>query len=140
MLAASRPTAPLVLAALMVGLCGCGVVSPPADSGAQGLVLLGPMCPGPQRLDHPCPDRPVSRAFEAFLFPPGFTGVPSPDRGHSVAHFSSGTDGRYRVNLRPGQYAFYSAHSGSPLPCQAYVTVRPHEYTTATVHCDTGMR
>lgn len=140
--AASRAAAAVLVAGLGLGLCACGVGAAvqPSDSGVQGTVLLGPMCPGPQRVDHPCPDQPVARTFKVFLLPPGFTGVPSPERGRLITHFASDSDGRFRVNLGAGQYLFYSDRAGSPGACQAYATVKPHTLTATTVRCDTGMR
>jgi len=50
-----------VVLALVLAACGAAA---PANTGIRGTVLAGPACPGPARLDSPCPDRPVAMTIE----------------------------------------------------------------------------
>jgi hypothetical protein len=61
-----------------------------ADSGIQGIVLLGPMCPVEQA-SSPCPDKPIA-ATVRINGPQGETTV------------RSGSDGRFQAALAPGHY------------------------------------
>src|SRR5687768_2582761 len=62
-----------------------------ADSGIEGVVLLGPGCPGPIRLGSPCPDRPYPTTLDVF-----------DDQGQHVADVPTDQDGAYRIVLPPG--------------------------------------
>lgn len=130
-----RGAAALMAAALVVA--GCGTA--PA-SGVAGTVMAGPMCAGPERQGHPCPDRAVAVHLEALRFPPGFTGVPTPQRARVVARFASTANGRFRVALPPGVYLLYGDRRLTGyMSCQARVTVAPNAWAHATVACDTGL-
>ena len=81
------------------------VFTPLPQSGVAGLVTLGPNCPVIQQ-DNPCPDTP----FEAEL-------VITTSEGVEVTRTSSGTDGRYRVAVVPGEYVIVpQSPSGLHLP------------------------
>ncbi len=101
-------------------------------SGLEGVVLRGPMCPGPVRPDRPCPDQPFSAAFQ----------VLGQDRT-VVATFRSDESGRFQVALAPGEYTVVpeGGHvEGNPLGDSARVTVREGETTQVILRWDTGMR
>ena len=51
----------LIVAAILLGACGAAAT--PA-SGIRGTIVAGPACPGPARVDSPCPDRPVALSVE----------------------------------------------------------------------------
>ena len=133
-----RPRAAAALMAAALLAAGCGVAP---DSGVEGIVMAGPMCPGPMRQGHPCPDRAVAVHLQALRFPPGFTGVPTPQRARLVARFASAAGGRFRVALPPGAYLLYGDRRLTGyMVCQASVTVPPRGWAHATVVCDTGLR
>lgn len=119
---------------------GCTALTP--DSGVEGTVTAGPMCPGPVRIGQPCPDRPVAVHLLAVRFPPGFVGVPLPQSGRVVARFSSDASGQFRLALPPGSYLLYadSHQTGFMGGCRGDVTVPPRQWIHADVSCDTGMR
>jgi hypothetical protein len=123
----------LAIAVAVAALAACGgETAPPADSGVEGLVLIGPMCPVVQE-GEPCPDEP----FAATIV------VRSGDDGKLVATLRSGDDGRFSVNLAPGEYVLVplSPNEGAP-PFASPVTVRVelHRFTQVTISYDSGIR
>ena len=114
----------LIVAALLLAACG-GAAAPAA--GIRGTILAGPACPGPARVDSPCPDRPVAMTIEMV-------------QGTSVvATVATGADGRFSVALAPGSYVLRSG-SGLPALRSQSVTVAAGSYAEVELHADTGMR
>lgn len=114
----------LIVVALL--LIACAEVAAPA-SGLRGTILAGPACPGPARVDSPCPDRPVAMTIEVV-------------QGTSVvATVATGADGRFSVALGPGSYVLRSK-SGLPALRSQSFTVATGSYTEVELHADTGMR
>ena len=66
--------------------------APSGDSGVEGRVTIGPMCPVVQQGTE-CPDAPYSAAL-----------VVEDERGREVARIESSPDGSFRVALSPGTY------------------------------------
>ena len=114
----------LIVAAILLG--ACGTAATPA-SGIRGTIVAGPACPGPARVDSPCPDRPVAMTVEVVQ---GTT---------VVATFTSGADGRFSVALGSGTYTLRSK-SGLPTLRSQNVTVPTGAYAEVELHADTGMR
>ena len=111
---------------------GCGsadLLGPDAPQGIDGMVLIGPQCPV-QSLDDPCPDLPYEATIEVRVLD-----------GGSVTRVRSGSDGIFRVGLRPGLYTL-QPEAGDPFPiAQAQdVEVRANEYSEVTIRFDTGIR
>ena len=94
--------------------------------------MIASPCPGPVREDQPCPDQPVSAAFEV---------VDAQD--NVVARFQSDTEGRFTVALKPGAYTIVPA-PGAPIfnarMQRQPVTVQPEQMTEVTLRFDSGMR
>ncbi len=104
----------------------------PPESGIAGIVLKGPMCPGPARSDRPCPDKPVSGTFQVLG-----------QDGNMAAAFQSDAQGRFKVSLAPGHYTVLPAGlpaGRNPLGDSAKVTVVSGDYVQVVLHWDTGMR
>jgi hypothetical protein len=100
-----------------------------AVTGLQGTVSAGPTCPV-ERVDSPCPPRPLSAEVDA-RDPAGRLAVMS----------RSGSDGRYRLLLPPGQYTLTVASSGSFPRCPTpTATVVAGRLATFDISCDTGIR
>lgn len=113
----------LLIAALV--LAACGQVG--TNSGIRGTILAGPACPGPARLDSPCPDRPVSMAVEVVS-------------GTTVAAtFTSDAAGTFSVSVAPGTYTLRSK-TGLPTLKSTTVVVIDGHFTEVELHADTGMR
>lgn len=114
----------LVLLALV--LAACGSFATPS-SGIRGTILAGPACPGPVRLDSPCPDRPVSMTVEVV-------------NGTTVAAtFTSDAAGTFSVAVAPGTYTLRSKN-GLPALKSPTVVVLQGQYTEVELHADTGIR
>lgn len=117
------------LLALAVGCGSADLLGPDAPQGIDGLVLIGPQCPV-QSVENPCPDLPYAATIEVRV-----------QGGGSVTSIRSGSDGTFRVGLRPGSYTL-APESGDPFPiAQAQdVEVRANAYTEVTINFDTGIR
>ena len=121
-------------AAFILAACGGGEDAAPAlNSGIEGAVFLGPQCPVVQQAS-PCPDLP----FEATI------DILTADRSRRVATVQSAADGRFRVDLDPGNYLVLPLppDPGSPFPVASAdtVTVEPGKYARLTISYDTGIR
>lgn len=123
---AVRPTTPLTNPPL--------ATKPPTGAVAQastvyGSVTAGPTCPV-ERIDQPCPPRPVQTTVQATSIAGGTGGSATTD-----------DEGRYQMSLPPGRYIL-SAQSGAVFPqCQPIeVAVIPNSATRADISCDTGIR
>lgn len=108
-----------------------------AASGISGSVLLGPTCPVMRfPPDKACADKPYQTRLA----------VMTSDQSRVIKEFDSGADGKFTVDLPPGEYAIRSTTSPSAdnvLPsCSSNgtVMVKTGEYTEANVSCDTGIR
>jgi hypothetical protein len=116
---------------VLLALAACRTLGA-AEGVLEGIVLKGPLCPGPVRIGHPCPDRPFSALFH----------VLDPD-GKEAARFTSDEKGRFRVTLAPGRYTVVpdpSAHfPESPFNRKA-VAIEAGKTTAVELHFDTGMR
>ena len=116
----------LLLALVLLSGAACGSIGGPA-SGIRGTILAGPACPGPVRLDSPCPDRPVAMTVEVVS-------------GATVAAtFTSDANGTFSVNVGPGTYALRSK-SGLPALRGTTVVVVEGQFTQVELHADTGIR
>lgn len=117
--------AALVILVVLVGGC----TSPPIDSGVEGTVTVGPMCPVERDPPDPdCADRPLAVTLEALR------------AGIVVATFSSDEAGQYRVALAPGNYTFQDKAHGLPSCHAGPVVVVAQEYTRLDFVCDSGIR
>ena len=103
-------------------------------SGIKGIAMLGPMCPVMK--DPPeegCDDRPYKTDLVAT----------SPDGTQIFRQFSSGDDGKFSVELEPGEYAISSADTAgifSHCSRQGAIKVEKNKYTEVIISCDTGIR
>lgn len=126
-----RPASVVAALALAGTLAACGGEAP-ADSGVEGMVLLGPQCPVVQE-GVPCPDKPFAAEIR----------VVEAGSGDLVATVRSSADGRFRVRLAPGDYVLEPVspgESGLPFGKPVDVTVRAHSFTQVSVTFDTGIR
>lgn len=146
----SAPVLAMVLATAVA--CGPGVTvdhsgastppgrPPAAGSGIRGIVEVGPQCP----VEHegtPCP--PAS--LEAIVVVRSSIGSPdpkgpAPSQGPEVARVRSGADGRFQVEVGPGEYVVETTPDG-PTICQpSLARVASGSYVDVVVRCDSGIR
>jgi hypothetical protein len=120
----------LIIVSLSMAACGTQPAAPPG-TGIQGLVQVGPTCPV-ERINSPCPPHPIAA-----------TVVVRDGAGAEVMRFTSGADGRFTVDLRPGTYSLTGLTNGSsplPRPIPTSVTVTQGTYTAVNVEYDSGIR
>ncbi|TME58008.1 MAG: carboxypeptidase regulatory-like domain-containing protein [Chloroflexi bacterium] len=126
-----RIVASIILAGAMAA-CGSQAAQPaPPGTGIQGMVQAGPTCPV-ERINSPCPPHPLAA-----------TVVVRDGTGAEVTRFHSGSDGRFKVDLRPGTYNLLGLMIGSsflPRPIPTSVTVSAGAYTSVNVEYDSGIR
>jgi hypothetical protein len=116
----------------MLVLAGCASLPGPVatDSGIEGRVTIGPMCPVVQ-IGNPCPDKP----YQATLTVLTSTSL------HKVIQFQTDANGYFRVGLAPGTYILHP-ESPNVMPYAADIPfeVDAHLFTTLNVIYDSGIR
>jgi hypothetical protein len=124
-----------VLAAAAVVSAGCAQsgASAPANRAAlvtvAGSVLGAPGCPGPVRLDSPCPPRPL-----------GGTRVEAQRGAVVVASATTGSDGHFSLKLPPGAYRLVATAAGTLHPTTSTRVTAVASPLNVTLTVDTGMR
>jgi hypothetical protein len=104
----------------------------PYDSGIKGIVLAGPTCPGPARIDVECPDKPIETVVT----------ISHVDSSAIFVTTTSDAGGEFVADIPPGEYVV-RAEGGQPFPyCKndERVTVESGMHTLVTISCDTGIR
>jgi hypothetical protein len=113
---------------LLLAACSARI---PANTGVQGQVFIGPMCPVAQ-LDNPCPDRP---------YPAPLT-ILTADR-KKVKSLNADGEGRFQVALAPGAYILRPenpAHIPLPVAPEQPFSVVAGQYTQLKITYDSGIR
>lgn len=101
---------------------------PAGDTGIDGMVTLGPMCPV-ERPESPCPDKPYAARMTIWR------------GGTKVAETRSSDDGRFRVVLPAGTYRIVGETEGTfPRGSEVEVTVVAGQMTPVQIQYDTGIR
>ena len=118
----------LLLCLLVLAACS-SLQTPPPDSGIEGTVWIGPMCPV-TREGEECSDQP----YQAVLT------VNSPN-GERIVQVQTEADGTFHIPLPPGEYVL---HPESPnvmpfAPDQSF-TVPGAEFIHMIVNYDSGIR
>jgi len=118
-----------VLGVLILILATCSTKPQPLDSGIEGRVFIGPMCPVVQ-VGQECPDQP----YQAVLT------VNSPE-GEKIVQAQTDEEGRFRIPLKPGRYILHpESPNNYPFADEQSFTVEEGEYTQVTVNYDSGIR
>lgn len=100
----------------------------------NGLVLLGPTCPV---VKDPPEDRCADKPYKTSL------ALTTNDGAQVIKEFSSDENGRFTVNVQPGEYSIRSAAASNIRPyCSSNETMKVDAglYIETTVYCDTGIR
>ena len=101
----------------------------PRESGIEGQVLLGPMCPVAQP-GQGCPNQPYQATLR----------VNSPSGG-TLVQFQTDGQGRFRIPLAPGEYILHpESPSGIPFAADQIIVVGTGQYTQIIVNYDSGIR
>jgi hypothetical protein len=123
----------LLITSVVLGACqflaGPDGTTPAVDSGIEGQVFIGPMCPV-MREGEPCPDQP----FQATIT------ILNPN-GKEVARVESDAQGHFQVNLEPGTYTLRpEPGEGIAWADEQSITVSTGQYTQVVVSYDSGIR
>lgn len=118
------------LCVVTVLLIACSAAATPSpDTGIEGQVLIGPMCPVVQP-GTPCPDQPYQATIAVL-----------DKNGRPVTQFQSDAQGRFLVSLAPGTYTLRPGSSdGITRAGEQTVAVVSGQYTQVTITYDSGIR
>ena len=106
-------------------------LAPAKESGIEGLVTIGPMCPVMQK-GVPCPDLPFSTKI-----------VVEDEDGTEVASVVSGDDGTFQIELGAGAYVLVpqAPNPGTPpFALDLAVEVLEDAFTEVLIQYDSGIR
>ena len=118
-----------VLGLLLITLSACSTSPTPVDSGVEGKVLVGPMCPVVQE-GHECPDQP----YQATLT------INSPT-GRKIAQVQTDEQGRFKIPLAPGEYILHpESPNVMPFAAEQNFVVEQGRFTHIVVNYDSGIR
>lgn len=125
----------LAMAAVSAAFCQSSGDSLPVKvvkgSGIKGKVLLTGNCPGPQRIENPCPSRPYQ----------GPLAIRSATGEKLVATTKSNRFGEFSVVVPPGKYFITQAGEAKyPIIHSSEIKVRKNKFTTVEIQGDLGMR
>jgi hypothetical protein len=117
------------LTLLLLPACSALLAAVPPDSGIEGQVFIGPMCPVVVA-GQDCPDAPYQATLDVLT-----------RSGRRVARVETDETGRFRIALAAGDYVIRSGSTGGiPFAKPLDVVVRPGEFTRVMVHFDSGIR
>lgn len=119
------------LGVLLTACAGQTQPGPGDDSGLEGQVFTGPMCPVMVE-GQECPDRPY-QATLTVLDP----------QGKQILRFQTDEKGVFSINLPPGEYLLVpESPEGSPFPFadRQEFSVFPGQFTRIIVSYDSGIR
>ena len=116
-----------LLFVLLVTACQTSTQSP--DSGVEGIVTIGPMCPVVQE-GVPCPDQPYQAELTILT-----------ESGKKVIQFQTDEEGSFRIELAAGDYVLHpESPSGLPFATDIPFTVEEHNFKYLEVIYDSGIR
>ncbi len=117
-----------ILTAMITACSGTSSTTP--DSGVEGKVIIGPVCPVIQPGED-CLDRP----YQATLT------VNDPN-GRKIVQVEADEDGRFKIPLEPGNYILVPESKGLMVPfaAQQPFAVVEGNYTQLTIAYDSGIR
>jgi len=120
--------AAFILTAMITACSGDSSNTP--DSGVEGKVIIGPVCPVIQQGED-CSDRP----YQATLT------VNDPN-GRKIVQVEADQDGQFKIPLEPGNYILVPESKGLMVPfaSQQPFTVTEGNYTQLTIAYDSGIR
>lgn len=119
----------VVLLLIFLSACSSQI---PANTGIEGQVLIGPICPVVQE-GKECPDKP----YQAILTILDSSGT------HKVARFQTDTEGHFRLPLTPGNYILHPEtpdNMALPIAPEQNFTVTDGQFTQISVVYDSGIR
>ena len=102
-----------------------------SPTGIEGVITVSPTRPGPIRAGS---DIPNAAPLPNAVFTVG-------NEKGVVRSFTTDSEGRFRVSLKPGHYVIVLAEHRFPRPCGPFeIDVESAKMTKVEWRCDTGMR
>jgi hypothetical protein len=128
----ARRKVPLFLALLLTyGSVSSGQIEPDRGTGIEGVITVSPTRPGPIRAGS---DIPNAAPLPNAVFTIG-------NEKGVVRSFTTDSEGRFQVSLKPGHYVIALAEHRFPRPCGPFeIDVESAKMTKVEWRCDTGMR
>ena len=113
------------------GSMSSGQIEPNRGTGIEGVITVSPTRPGPIRAGS---DIPNAAPLPNAVFSVG-------NEKGVVTSFTTDSEGRFRVSLKPGHYVIVLAEHRFPRPCGPFeIDVESAKMTKVEWRCDTGMR
>ena len=128
----ARRKVPLFLALLLTyGSVSSGQMEPDRGTGIEGVITVSPTRPGPIRAGSDIPNAvPLPNAV-----------LTVENKTGKVTSFTTDSQGRFQVSLKPGHYVVALAEHRFPRPCGPFeIDVESAKMTKVEWRCDTGMR
>jgi hypothetical protein len=113
----------------IISLATCSTQPARTNSGIEGQVFIGPMCPVVQAGGE-CPDQPYQAALT----------VLSP-MGGEIVQVQADINGRFTIPLEAGTYILHpESPNGLPFASDQTIVVEAGKFTQVTVKYDSGIR
>jgi len=114
---------------LIISLATCSNEPAPTNSGIEGQVFIGPMCPVVQE-GQECPDQPYQAALTVTSL-----------EGGKIAQVQTDEAGRFKIPLAPGQYILHpESPNVMPFASEQTFIVEAGRFTQVIVNYDSGIR
>jgi len=113
------------------GSMSSGQIEPDRGTGIEGVITISSTRPGPIRAGS---DVPNAAPLPNAVFSVG-------NEKGVVTSFTTDSEGRFRLSLKPGHYVIVLAEHRFPRPCGPFeIDVESAKMTKVEWRCDTGMR
>src|SRR3990172_4459790 len=113
---------------MILFLSTCSINPTPTDSGIEGQVLIGPMCPVVQA-GQECPDQPYQAALTVNSL-----------NGRKIAQVQTDEQGRFKIPLAPGEYILHPESTNMlPFASEQTFIVEEGKFTQIIVNYDSGI-
>jgi hypothetical protein len=118
-----------LIGVMILILSTCSVDATPADSGIEGQVLIGPMCPVVQE-GQECPDQPYQATLTVNSL-----------NGEKIVQVQADEQGGFKIPLMPGEYILHpESPNGIPYASDQTIIVQAGRFTPIIVNYDSGIR
>lgn len=113
----------------IISLATCSAPAAPTDSGIEGQVFIGPMCPVVQD-GQACPDQPYQATLTVTSL-----------EGRKIVQVQADEAGRFKIPLTPGQYILHpESPNVMPFAAEQTLIVESGKFTEVIVNYDSGIR
>lgn len=114
----------------IISLATCSIPQPaPTDSGIEGQVFIGPMCPVVQE-GQECPDQPYQATLTVLSL-----------GGERIVQVQADEQGRFKIPLEAGEYILHpESPNVMPFASEQTFVVEAGKFTQVIVKYDSGIR